>query len=281
MAGSQMQPYSTLNVKKEDGVVWITFDNPPVNLLSLEMIQKIDALSHELARDTQSRFAVFQSANPEFFIAHADVDLIRRFPPTDLRPLELNIYVAALERIRALPMASIGKIEGIARGGGSEFLSSLDMRFAAIGPTKLGQPEVALGISSSGSGSQNLPRTLGRARALEVALGCHDFTAEEAERYGYINRALPRDQLSDFVDQLAKRIASFPGAAIAATKRAFDYRDATVTGTGGLLDEQHLFNQTRVTSEAQIRMAKFMELGAQTREGELNLDAIIRTLTDA
>ena len=268
--------YQTLSVSTKDGIVWVTFNNPPVNLLNMDMIRDIDVLSRELEADQESRVVVFQSANPEFFIAHADVDLIRNLPAADARPVELNLYVAALERIRTLPIASIGKIAGIARGGGSEFLLSLDMRFAASGPTLLSQPEVALGIFPTGSGSQRLPRLLGRARALEVALGCDDFTAEEAERYGYINRAIPEDDLDPFVNRLAHRIASFPRSAIAATKRTVDYSDTTITA--GLLEEQHLFNQIRVSDEAQRRMAKFMALGAQTRDGEIDLEDIINNL---
>ena len=179
--------YQTLSVSKNDGIVWVTFNNPPINLLNMDMIRDIDVLSRELEADQESRVVVFQSANPEFFIAHADVDLIRNLPAADARPVELNLYVAALERIRTLPIASIGKIAGIARGGGSEFLLSLDMRFAASGPTLLSQPEVALGIFPTGSGSQRLPRLLGRARALEVALGCDDFTAEDA---GFVNNVM-------------------------------------------------------------------------------------------
>ncbi len=268
--------YKTLSIWHDAGVVWVTFSHGEVNLLDIEMIREIDVLSHELAADQNSRVVVFQSDNPEFFIAHADVDLIRSLPEVEEKPVALNLYVAALERIRNLPMTSIGKIAGIARGGGSEFLLSLDMRFAAIGPTLLGQPEVALGIFPTGSGSQRLPRLMGRARALEVALGCADFTAEQAERYGYVNRAIPEDQLDEFVSTLAYRIAAFPRAAIAATKQAMDFSDVHITE--GLLEEQHLFNKTRVMPESQRRMARFMELGAQTREGELELDRIIQSL---
>ena len=117
---------------------------------------------------------------------------------------------------------------------------------------------------------------MGRARALEVALGCEDYDALKAERYGYINRALPAAELDDFVSNLAYRIASFPREAIAATKQAMDYSDSTITQ--GLLEEEHLFNQTRVMPESQRRMAKFMASGAQTREGELALDSIIKKL---
>ena len=270
--------YKTMHVLRERGVVWVTFDHGNINLLDMEMIREIEQLSDELEAEESCNVVVFQSSNPEFFIAHADVDLIRSLDDVVDKPQELNIYVAALERIRTLPMASIGKIAGIARGGGSEFLLSLDMRFAAIGPTMLSQPEVALGIFPTGSGSQRLPRLLGRARALEVALGCEDFDAEQAERYGYINRALPAAELDDFVSNLAYRIASFPREAIAATKQAMDYSDSNITQ--GLLEEQHLFNQTRAMPESQRRMAKFMAYGAQTREGELELERIIKKLDE-
>jgi len=109
-----------------------------------------------------------------------------------------------------------------------------------------------------------------------VALGCEDFDAEQAERYGYINRAVPEAALDDLVASLAYRIASFPRHAIAATKRAMDFSDSNLTE--GLLEEQHLFNQTRVLQESQRRMAKFLDEGAQTRVGELNLEKIIQKL---
>ena len=176
------QTYRTLHVSQDQSVLWVTFDHGDINLLDIEMIREIDQLSHELEAEETCNVVVFQSSNPEFFIAHADVDLIRSLGEVVEKPKELNLYVAALERIRKLPMASIGKIAGIARGGGSEFLLSLDMRFAAIGPTTLSQPEVALGIFPTGSGSQRLPRLLGRARSLEVALGCEDYDSLKAER---------------------------------------------------------------------------------------------------
>jgi enoyl-CoA hydratase/carnithine racemase len=113
---------------------------------------------------------------------------------------------------------SIAQLERRARGGGREFVLSLDMRFGAIGRALLGQSEVALGIIPGGSGTQRLPRLMGRSRALEIILGCEDFPAELAERYGYINRALPPGRLGPFLERLAYRIASFPAEAIAQAK---------------------------------------------------------------
>ena len=269
-----MSQFETLSVEVEDRIAWVTFDHPPINLLDIQMIREIDELSKALEANTSIHVAVFQSAAPDFFIAHADVELIRQLPTgITERPTELNLYVAALERLRKLPIATIAKIAGIARGGGSEFLWSLDMRFAAIERTVLSQPEVAIGILPSGSGSARLPHLVGRARALEISLGCEDFSAELAQAYGLINRAMPEDKLDDFVARLASRIASFPTTAIRSAKVAVDA--ALQDPTEALLEEAHQFNYLRSTRDAQERMAAFMAHGAQTREGELKLDSVI------
>lgn len=272
-----MSEYHTLEVEIDERIAWVTFDHQPINLLDMQMIREIDQLSKALEANTSIHVAVFQSADPDFFIAHADVELIRQLP-TDIteRPTELNLYVAALERLRTLPIATIGKVAGIARGGGAEFLWSLDMRFAAIGRTTLSQPEVAIGILPSGSGSTRLPHLVGRARALEISLACEDFTAELAQTYGLINRAVPADELDDFVVKLATRIASFPKPAIQSAKLAVDV--ALKDPTDALLEEAHQFNLLRGTSDAQERMAAFMSLGGQTREGELDLNMVIKGL---
>ena len=150
------------------------------------------------------------------------------------------------------------------------------MRFAAIGRTTLSQPEVAIGILPSGSGSARLPNLVGRARALEISLACEDFSAELAQAYGLINRAVPADELDDLVERIAMRIASFPKTAIQSAKLAIDA--ALEDPTDALLEEAHQFNLLRGTSEAQERMAAFMSEGAQTREGELDLNSVIARL---
>jgi enoyl-CoA hydratase/carnithine racemase len=96
-----------------------------------------------------------------------------------------------MESFRTLPKATIAVIEGIARGGGSEWAMAFDMRYAALGRALFGQPEVAVGIIPGGGGTQRLPRLVGRGRALEVILGCMDIDAATAEAWGYVDRALP------------------------------------------------------------------------------------------
>jgi enoyl-CoA hydratase/carnithine racemase len=152
-----------------------------------------------------------------------------------------------------MPKAVIAEIGGRVGGGGSELALSCDMRFGARGRTVVNQPEVALGILPGGSGTQQLPRLVGRGRALEVILGCDDLDAESAERFGWLNRALALEELRPFVTRLARRIAAFPSGAVAAAKRAV--LAAEPDWTDGLLDEP-AFQQLLRTPEAQRAMRR-------------------------
>jgi enoyl-CoA hydratase/carnithine racemase len=266
--------YECLEIRVDRGVAWVTIDHPPVNLLDLAMIQDLDRAGRALEADGEVRAVVLQSADPEFFIAHADVNLILTLPETPPpKQTELGPFHRMVDRFRTMPKATIGKIEGRARGGGSELLLSLDMRFAALGRAVLAQPEVSVGIIPGGSGTQRLPRLVGRSRALEVILGCADFPADLAERYGYVNRALPPDELGPFVEDLALRIASFPAEAIALAKAAVDAAEGRTVD--GLLEEADLFLRSAAAPEARRRMKRMLEAGGQTREAELALGRTI------
>jgi enoyl-CoA hydratase/carnithine racemase len=269
--------YECLQVRVDGGVAWVTIDHPPINLFDMKLIGDMLRVGEEIEKDDAVRVAVFQSADPDFFIAHADVELIQTLPATaPPKPKKLGFFHAMVDRLRTMPKATIAKIEGIARGGGSEFVLSCDMRFGALGKCVLAQPEVALGIIPGGSGTQRLPRLVGRARALEIILGCDDVPADVAERWGYLNRALPPAELGPFVERLARRIASFPAEAIALAKRAVNAADTGVVE--GLLEEADCFNRSVATAEARERMTDFMAVGGQTREVELGLGRLAQLL---
>jgi enoyl-CoA hydratase/carnithine racemase len=269
--------YECLRVRVDRGVAWVTIDHPPINLFDMPLIRDMDRVGRELEADAAVRVVVLQSADPEFFIAHADVGLILGLPSeAPPKSSELSFFHAMVDRFRTMPKATIAKIEGRARGGGSELVLSLDMRFGALGRAVLAQPEVALGILPGGSGTQRLPRLMGRARALEVILGCEDLDAALAERWGYLNRALPPAELGPFVERLAYRIASFPAEAIALAKAAVAAAEGPTRE--GLLEEAHLFNRTLANPETRARMAQFLEAGGQTREVELDLGRLTARL---
>jgi enoyl-CoA hydratase/carnithine racemase len=269
--------FTTLQVRVDRGVAWVTIDHPPINLFDLALIQDMMRLGVAVEADDAVKVVVLQSADPEFFIAHADVHLIQALPSEPPpKPTVLGPFHQMVDRFRTMPKVTIAKIEGRCRGGGSELVLSCDMRFAARGRAIFAQPEVSIGIIPGGSGTQRLPRLMGRSRALEVILGCADYDADLAERYGYINRAFAPDDLGPFVEALAYRIASFPRHAIALAKQAVEASYGSVEQ--GLLEEAHLFNHSVAGTEARQRMEAFIAGGGQTREVELALGTLIDKL---
>ena len=234
--------YQRIRIEVSDGICRATIDNPPINLLNADLIIELGRFAAEVAAHDEVRVVIVDSADPAFFVAHADITLIQRLPTDDTTLHdELSPFDAVVDLFRTMPKATIAVIEGIARGGGSELALAFDMRFAALGKARLAQPEVAIGIIPGGGGTQRLPRLVGRARALEVILGCEDIDAATADAWGYVNRALPPDELRAFVATLAARIASFPRDVIAAAKRAVD--TAAGDPTIGLRIEDQLFRE--------------------------------------
>jgi len=260
--------FKFLKVRINQGVAFVTIDNPPMNLLNMQLIGEFGRLQKRIAKDDEVRVIVFNSADPDFFIAHFDVSLLPIIP--DEPPPKFDVLTGlgpVCEAFRTMPKVSIAKLEGIARGGGSEFVLALDMRFGAIGKAIIGQPEICLGIIPGGGGTQRLPRLIGRSRAMEAVLGGIDFTAELAEKYGYINRALPSNELTPYVEDLAYRIASYPAESIAIAKQAV-LTALEQPIVEGLIEESNLFMKACSLPVAKERMNWFLERNIQTRESE-------------
>ncbi|NER29376.1 MAG: enoyl-CoA hydratase/isomerase family protein [Symploca sp. SIO1C4] len=214
--------YTTFKATKDGAVLNVTFDYPPVNIQGIPMLDDLNRLAETLESDRSVKVVVFQSANPEIFVAHADTNFLKDISTTAVSrdQVKLLYLQTTLERISKLPQATIAKIEGFARGGGHEFALACDMRFAARGKAKFMQMEVGMGILPCGGGASRMARQAGLGRALEIILSARDFDADEAEDYGTINKALDADKISAYVDELAKRIAHFPADSINACKQA-------------------------------------------------------------
>src|SRR5712692_9463910 len=155
-------------------------------------------------------------------------------------------------RITKSPVVSIAKIRGCVRGASSEFVLACDMRFASRENTRLGQPEVGVGVNPGGGGTERLPPLVGRGRALEIVLGANDFDGDTAERYGYVNRALPDAELDGFVYALAGRIGSFDRGALAAAKNLVN--QVSLPSADRLLDGLNSFQSALMWPEAQQRI---------------------------
>jgi enoyl-CoA hydratase/carnithine racemase len=273
--------YATLRVAREDGVARVTVDNPPVNVLDAALMADLRHLLATLRDDDSVRVIVFDSADPEFFVAHVDMTLVDAPDAfdgfADGLPDGVNVFQGLGELLRHQPQVTIVKLAGIARGGGAELVTAADMAFAAVGRAGIGQIEALMGIVPGGGGTQYVTAGAGRRRALEIVLGADLFDAETAERYGWVNRALPAGELDAFVDRLARNIAALPPGVVAAVKRAIPPEDLSQ----GLLREHGAWagQISRPAAERLIRDG--LERGAQTRTGEGDLEGLLRAAAAA
>ncbi len=217
---STPKPRQIRLIKRSPAYWRVTIENPPINVMGPEMVKEFQEIIAVLEADEEVRVVVFDSAVEDYFLNHSDftakLEDLTSLPngPTGLPP-----WPDFLVRLTRLPIASIALIRGRATGNGSEILLSCDMSFASREKAIISQWEVGVGMVAGGGPMARLPRLIGRNRALEVLLSSEDFSADQAQAYGYINRALPDAELDAFVEVLATRISKFDRWAIAQTKR--------------------------------------------------------------
>jgi enoyl-CoA hydratase/carnithine racemase len=209
-----------IRITRRTPAYWrVTFDNPPLNVMGPEMVKEFQEVINALEADEQVRVVVFDSAVDDYFLNHSDftakLEDLTSIPPG---PTGLPPWPDFLVRLTRLPVASIALIRGRATGNGSEITLACDMSFASREKAIISQWEVGVGMVAGGPMAR-LPQLIGRNRALEVLLSSEDIRGDQAEAYGYINRALPDADLDAFVEALATRIAKFDKWAIAQTKR--------------------------------------------------------------
>lgn len=271
--------FQLIDVIVEAGVAWATVNNPPVNVITLELFSELTRLGKIVQADEDARVLVLKSANPDFFLAHFDVGAILQFP-TEKEAVRSpkNAFHQMCECFRLMDKVTVAQIEGRVGGGGSELASAFDMRFGVLEKTIICQMEVPLGILPGGGGTQRLPRMLGRGRALEVILGGNDLDAETAEKWGYLNRALPAEEIGPFVDDLARRIARHPPEAVRLAKQAVNAADQPLAE--GLIEEDYLFQVLLRTPEAPAAMKRFMERGGQTPEVESRVAELVEGILE-
>ncbi|WP_185966288.1 enoyl-CoA hydratase/isomerase family protein [Ectopseudomonas mendocina] len=269
-----MSEYQSFTRDDHEGVAVVRFNHPPINLVDRTMVIDLLRLAQKLEGDTQTKVVIFRSDHADFFLAHYDLGSQLDAPPVALAPSTPSLLSALFSRFSRLPQVTIGELSGRARGAGSEFLLALDMRFAARETAVLCQPEIGVGLLPGAGGTVRLTQLLGRGRALEICLGGEDFDATTAELYGWINRALPGEQLSGFCDALARRIADFPASGIANVKAVVE----RVSGLDeeALADESQRFVADMHAPETLDRVKWMLAQGGQSQGAmELHLGELL------
>src|ERR1700736_6412908 len=251
-----------VRVIEETSAYWrVLFDYPPFNIMDATIFEGLQELLARMDASPNLCVVVFESANPEFYLSHFDLTGKTGNITTAVGPSGLPILMDTFVRLTKSPVVSIAKIRGCVRGVSSEFVLACDMRFASRENTRLGQPEVGVGLHPGGGGAERLPLLVGRGRAFEIVLGGIDFDGDTAELYGYINRALADADLDGFVDTFARRIASFDRRAIAAAKNLIN--QVSLPSADRLLDAINSFQVALTWPETQRRVKALLERGLQ------------------
>jgi enoyl-CoA hydratase/carnithine racemase len=270
--------YETLKLCKEGAVLFVEIAAPPMNLMGPQLTGDLASLIKEAELDEDVRIVVFKSADPDYFISHVDVTRINENREAAAKLTGEPSIALMLYHLSKSRLVTIAQIEGRVRGVGSEFVLACDLRFAARESAIFGQFEASFGAIPGAGGAQHLTRLLGRARALEVMLSAEDYNAELAEKYGWINRSLPSNELNEFVRSLAHRVAKFPSAGVAIVKERVNA--IALPRIEDIRRDSDLFVEGLRSPESQRRTQAALKRGFQTRDAEMDLARFITDLDE-
>jgi enoyl-CoA hydratase/carnithine racemase len=268
--------FETLIVRNDGAILFVDIAAPPMNLLGPELVRDLVSLIVQADGDTAIKVLVFKSADPDYFIPHVDVTKISEYRQEAARLVGEASIGLLFRYLSASRLVTIAQIAGRVRAAGSEFALACDMRFAARESAIFAQPEPGFGVVPGGGGVQHLTRLMGRGRALEVMLSAQDYDAALAERYGWINRAMPASALGDFVRSLAHRIGKFPAGSLAAVKSRVNA--IALAPVEDFRRDSDLFAEGARSPEGQRRFQAAFQRGFQTRNAEMDLAALVGDL---
>ena len=275
------ESYQLVRVAARGRVVVAEVDNPPMNMITAELLAELDRLTTQLAAAPEPLVVVIRSATPGFFICHAKYDDFDQLKlpevPVTRDEVPLNTVHRITERLRSMDKVTIAQVEGRATGGGAAIAMACDLRYGALGSAVFNSFGVPMGTGLGGGATQVLPRLVGRSRATELILGALDLDAETADRWGYLTRALPAGEITAYVDAYAERVARCVPEVVRRTKGLIAAFDATPLAEG-LRDENFVVQQLAARGEAAEGIRKFLEIGGETTGGESRLEALLGEL---
>ncbi|TFB24973.1 enoyl-CoA hydratase [Filobacillus milosensis] len=245
-----------LSWKKEGNIATITIDSPPANALSSGILKDLSSVLDDLDRDSSVKTIVLKGQG-KFFSAGADIKEFTSFQ------LESDFAGLAkkgqdlFNRIENYHVPVIASIHGAALGGGLELAMACHVRIVTKS-SKLGLPELNLGIVPGFAGSQRLPRYVGMPKAYEMLLTGEPISGEEAKQYGLANHAVEDDQLESFTMNLANKFASKSGPSIHAIMKLLPYAQTSQFDAGSK-QENIAFGKVFGNDDAKEGIQAFIE----------------------
>jgi enoyl-CoA hydratase/carnithine racemase len=258
-----------LTIDEVTSAYWrVIIENPPINLYDPEMFAELNVLMDKIDSDRDLKVVVFESANPDYFVAHYDLERGEVIPEQP-GAAEFSAWPKFVTRLAQSRVVSVAKVRGRARGHGSELALACDMRFASKEKAVFAQVEVGVAVVPGGGATEWLSALAGRSRALEIILGADDFDADTAEKYGWVNRSIPDAELDAFVENFARRVASFEKRALELAKKLVNAR-AGVPSEAERWSSNQAFIGTTSWPETQALLGKLADKGLQ-KEGDFEL----------
>ncbi|MFD4592757.1 enoyl-CoA hydratase/isomerase family protein [Streptomyces rubiginosohelvolus] len=257
-----------LHVTEVSPEYWrVAIDNAPLNLFDARMFAAFNVLMDRIESDGNLKVVVLESTNPDYFVAHYDLGYEEA--PDVPGAADFTDWPRFVTRLAQSSVISVAKLRGRARGHGSELALACDIRFASREKAVLSQIEVGSSVVPGGGATEWLSALVGRSRALEIIAGADDFDADTAERYGWVNRAVPDGELDDFVHNFAHRIAGFDKQPLGLAKHLVNAR-AGVPSEADRWASNHAFLTTTTWPATQERVAELVVAGLQ-QEGDFEL----------
>jgi len=247
-----------LTIFKEAGVATILIKNPPVNILTIDLINEINAFVLSLKDDRETKVVVFKSFHDTFFIAHLDLNVINGSQGGQAASIEFNHMIG---NIKAMKQLSIAIVDGVARGGGNEFVMACDLAYGTEN-SAFAQPELYINIPTGGQGAVQFARRLGKGKALQALLTGADFTAQQAEALNIITQFVPKVELDAFIEQLLSLVSVWEVRDIVMYKEiiAASIKDEDV---GSELELRYFLERAKEDKTQKI-IAAFLKHGGQT-----------------
>jgi enoyl-CoA hydratase/carnithine racemase len=187
-----------LTITRIQGVASVVINNPPANILTIDVINEVNSFVLELENDVDTKAVVFKSANERFFSAHLDLNIINGTPEGQAGCVEFSKMI---KNIKAMKQLSIAFVDGVARGGGDEFVMACDLAYGTENAA-FAQPELGVNIPTGGQGGVQYARRMGKNKALQALLLGNDFTAQQAEALNIITQFVPKAEADAFLEQV-------------------------------------------------------------------------------
>ncbi len=247
---------SMLSCNIDGAVATLLINHPPANTLTLELLAELSNVVDVLAKDDAVK-AVVLTGTGRFFIAGADIRVLASIPSSREGETIALQGQAILNTIEVFEKPVIAAINGVCLGGGLELAMCCHIRLAAEG-SRLGQPEINLGIMPGFGGTQRLPRIIGQSKATELILTGDPISAQEAKALGLVSQVVPPEDLLRQAQGMARNMASKGQVALRASLQAIrkgvelDLRD-------GLALEARLFGGLCDTDDKREGLAAFIE----------------------